>query len=135
MINSDLLHGQRQCDTDIVFPHQERPPDWVWTVWIQTLHKVCIIRNVEHEKLTYLLYEVTMIPTVPSITLPTRIDTTVPLKEMVRELPLPYQMMLGDITYSSDDGAALAKAITEGRATMYTDGTVDKGCRAHAYTL
>ena len=129
IIHRDIFNGHRQCDTDIDFPTQDRPPEWVWTVWRQTMHKLCIVRNIDSDTTTYLPYEVQFKPTVPQITLPSRIDITLPLKDLVQELPLLFQMMLGDV------GAALAKALMDGRGTMYTDGTVDRGCGAHAYTL
>ena len=134
-IDRAVFHGQTQCSTDLVFPRQERPLEWVWKVWRQTLHKVCILCDAVNETLTYLPCEVHIHPTVPSITLPDRLDTSLPLKDLVRELPLLYQQLLGEIDYPLDDGEALATAIAEGRANMYTDGTVDEGCGAHAYSI
>ena len=43
--------------------------------------------------------------------------------------------MLGDIEYPEDDGASLAHAIRTGAATIFSDGTVDVVCGAHAYTV
>ena len=37
--------------------------------------------------------------------------------------------------YPEDDGAALATAIRSQTVMIYSDGTVDEGCGAHAYTL
>ena len=76
-----------------------------------------------------------MVPTIPSIVMPHALDPLFTLKEIVRELLLLYQRLLGDINYPTDDGAALAKAIVDGRATIYTDGIVEQGCGANAYTL
>ena len=134
-IDKDVFHGHSQCQTDLIFLRQERPPEWVWKVWRQTLHKVCIVRNAANNTITYLRCAVNMIPTIPSITLPDRLDITLSLKDLGHILPLPYQKLLGEINYPLDDGKALAKAIAEGQATMYTDGTVDEGCGAHAYTI
>ena len=57
------------------------------------------------------------------------------LKDIVHDLPIPFQRLLGEIDFPGDDGAALARAIEDGRETLYTDGTVEEGCGAHAYTL
>ena len=43
--NPDYLFGTKQCDTDIQFPHQLRPPEWVWRVWQQTLRKVFLYQK------------------------------------------------------------------------------------------
>ena len=134
-IDKELFFGHCKCDTQLTFPHQERPPEWVWSIWRRTLHQVCVLRNSSSKNLTYKPCEVKLITTIPSISLPHTLNTTLPLRELVRELPVPYQRMLGDITYPTDEGEALATAIMEGRATLFTDGTVDNGCGAHAYTL
>ena len=54
---------------------------------------------------------------------------------MVASLPRPYQALLGDYKLPDDDGAALAKDISEGNLSYYSDGTAKDGCAAHAYTL
>ena len=54
---------------------------------------------------------------------------------MVLSLPEPYQQILGQIDYPEDDGQALALAIANNSATLYSDGTMEEGWGAHAYTL
>ena len=134
-IQQNLLLGHKQCETDLAFPFQERPPDWVWKIWKQTMYKICLVRKMDTNTILYLPYTVDIPSTIPSITLPTRIDITLPLKDLVQTLPTPFQMMLGDVTYPPDEGVAIARALMDGRATMYTDGTVHEGCGAHAYSI
>ena len=88
-----------------------------------------------HQNPKYFPTVVELIPTIPSITLPMNIDTMLPLRDMVRELPIQYQTIIGDIYFPKDEGKALAQAIEMGQATMYLDRIMDKGCGAHAYTL
>ena len=129
-IDKELFYGHHQCDTHLTFLHQERPPEWVCAIWRRTLHQVCVLQDSLLENLTYIPCEVKMITIVPSITLPPTLNTTLTLQALVRELPIPYQKVLGDIKYPTDEGEALAKAIMEGSATLFTDGTVDNGCGA-----
>ena len=53
----------------------------------------------------------------------------------MNSLPEPYKLILGEVDFPEDDGEALAMAIASGTATLYSDGTVEEGCGAHAYTL
>ena len=39
-IDGELFHGAKRCTTNLNFPTQEQPPEWVWKVWRQTLHQV-----------------------------------------------------------------------------------------------
>ena len=71
----------------------------------------------------------------PVIEVPETIDISLTLQQVVRTLPTPYQHIFGNIDYPSDDGAALADAIRRRSLSLYSDGTVDLGCRAHTYTL
>ena len=60
--------------------------------------------------------------------LPTKIDTDLSLEQIVHKLPAPYQPILGDVEFPQDEGQAVAKAIREQSAMLYSDGTVDEGC-------
>ena len=82
-INGDLFYGRQRCTSDLHFPTQERPPNWVWKVWSQTLHQVCVLRNSQCPQLTYFPFAVTMVPTMPSIILPSKLDLLQSLKDIV----------------------------------------------------
>ena len=132
--DTELLNGEKQCATDLNFPHQPKPPGWVWKIWKQTIIQSCFIRD-ESNKLR--LYNknppTSWMP--PSMSLPATIQPILTLKQIVLSLPEPYQMILGTIEYPDDDGEALARSIETDNASLFSDGTVETGCGAHAYTL
>ena len=41
-VDLDLLNGEKQCDTELNFPYQPKPPDWVWKIWKQVVIQSCI---------------------------------------------------------------------------------------------
>ena len=45
IVNPDYLFGRRQCETDLNFPNQPWPPDWVWKIWRQTICQVFLQRK------------------------------------------------------------------------------------------
>ena len=51
--------------------------------------------------------------------LPKSVCTTMTLKHIVSSLPEPFQLILGDIDFPTDDGKDLAIAIASGTATLY----------------
>ena len=57
------------------------------------------------------------------------------LEQIVHSLPASYQQILGEVEYPEDDRFAVAESIKNRSAMNYSDGTVDEGYGAHAYTV
>ena len=130
----DYLNSAKKCETDLEFPHQLRPPEWVWTVWRQVMHQVSLKWEPSGD-LQYLPQIVSNEWILSVMKLPEIVNSGLTLKQIVQQLPAPYQQILGDIDYPTDDSAAAAAAIRTKTAMIFSYGTVDKGCGVHAYMI
>ena len=90
--HEDFLKGNRRCETDLVFPNQIRPLDSVWKIWRQVLLQACGRRD--NGQLRYLHHSIPPQWVPPVMQLPDTIDTMLTLKQIVQQLPYPYQQLL-----------------------------------------
>ena len=131
--------GTARNRTELVYPHQERPPESAWKVWRLLLRSSLIA--VKNQQVVYSNYPlITPVPIGAEAPAAchefTTADADSPLQTIIDGMTASWKQVLGDVVIPEDEGKQMAEILSNGGTLkMWSDGTVKNGIGAHAYTV
>ena len=145
-----LNHGQsiapwayfgRRCNhqSDLTYPFQPCPPAHAWKEWrhliVSTYVKAATIDMSNEHLPTYDRLLTAPTERVLSNSWPPS-SRRLSLTEIVQSMPEVWRQAVGSISLPDDDGWEIAQVLSDsGTLHCWSDGSVDKGIGAHAYTI
>ena len=142
-VHVPYLNGtQRGINQEIAIPDVPQPAENQWRVW-----KSFIFRNFLSPGTTINPqlgedYNNNNIPTLPvseTDRLLGMVSEGKSISEMISNLPMSLQQMVGQVIIPNDDGLAISEVIVEGRCLGVSNGSLIKGFRkqkgSHGYAI
>jgi hypothetical protein len=122
----------------LLYPYQPRPPEHAWKEWQSLILTTYVTAADIDMRLEHIPSNGRLLTPRQVMPIPTWHPVTqdLPLIDIVQRMPEVWQQAVGKITLPDDNGQEIANIlISGGTLRCWSDGSVDNGVGAHAYTI